>query len=110
MKTIVWRFTQILLTVCVCAVLLISQGFPALAANSSNNQGEDALKDVQKKSEEVLKTAPRSLDKAKADAPSGLNLVQGDADQAQMKNPENSSKGTSVEEKIDEALKNTMNK
>ncbi|MCG5060372.1 MAG: low temperature-induced protein [Limnoraphis sp. WC205] len=107
MKTIVSRFARVLLMLCICTVLLLSQSFPAVAANPSNNHGEDALKDIQKKSEDVLRTPPRSLDQAKANAPSGLNLVQGDADKDQMKTPENSS-GTSVEEQIDEALKKTI--
>ncbi len=107
MKNILLRLTRIFFVACVCAVLVISQGFPAMAANSANNQGEDALKDVQKKSEDVLRTPPRSLDQSKSDAPSGLNLVQGDADKEQMKRPENST-STSVEEQIDEGLKKTF--
>lgn len=107
MKNILSRLTRILFAVCICAVLVISQGFPAMAANSANNQGEDALKDVQKKSEDVLRTPPRSLEKSKSDAPSGLNLVQGEADKEQMKRPENSN-ATSVEEQIDEGLKKSL--
>ncbi|EAW37789.1 hypothetical protein [Lyngbya sp. PCC 8106] len=107
MKNILLRLTRIFFAVCVCTVLVISQGFPAMAAHSMPNQGEDSLKDVQKKSEDVLKTPPRSLDQAKADAPSGLNLVQGDANKEQMKRPENST-STSVEEQIDEGLKKTF--
>ncbi|WP_413164522.1 low temperature-induced protein [Capilliphycus salinus ALCB114379] len=108
MKNILMRLTRIFVAVCVCLVLVVSHGIPAMAAaNSTNNQGEDALKDIQKKSEDVLRTPPRSLDQSKADAPAGLNLVQGEANRDDMKRPQTSS-GTSVEQQIDEGLKKTF--
>ncbi|MEL7034327.1 MAG: low temperature-induced protein [Cyanobacteria bacterium J06592_8] len=87
--------------------MVFSQGIPAMAAKSMPTQGEASLNDIREESEDITEMSPGTIDESKADGDMGLNLVQGDADKNKMKRPGNSN-ATSVEEKIDEALKDTF--
>jgi hypothetical protein len=87
------------------AVLLFSNALPSFAVSSSLTKGEDQLKQIEKESVEVLKSNPRSLEEVQADTEGGLNGVQGKANKNKMSNPQNTGMATSVEQQIDEKLK-----
>lgn len=94
------RLVRFLMATFVCTFLFLSSAFPVVAATSSATKGEDALKGIQKESEEVLKSDPRSMEEVQSKAKGGLNAVQGGADVNKMYRPENSQDATSVEERV----------
>lgn len=102
------RPLRFLMAALLCAFLWI--GFatpsPSFAATSSPTQGEDALKQIQKDSEQLLRGGPPSLEETKNKAQEGINEVQGGADKEMMKNPLNTDTTTSVEDNIKEGMEN----
>ncbi|MGB3510762.1 MAG: low temperature-induced protein [Microcoleaceae cyanobacterium] len=98
------RLVRFLMATFVCTFLFLSSAFPVVAATSSPTKGEDALKEVQKESEEVLRSNPRSMEEVQSKAKGGLNAVQGGADMNKMYRPENAQDATSVEERVQDFL------
>lgn len=98
------------LVLCTGIVLFLSSLTPALAANSSPNQAEASLNQIQREAKETAESdEPRSLNtmlrKTEGD---GLNAVQGSADKEKMKTPENSDNTETVREMVDKGLKNVF--
>lgn len=80
-----------------CAVLIMSNAFPAAAISSSRSnpsQGEAPLDNIFEKSEEVTKAPPLSMEETQKRANEGINEIQGAADREQMYRPENSNATT----------------
>lgn len=100
------RPLRFLMAALLLAFLWIGSAVPSWAGVSSPSQGEDALKQIQKDSEQVLRGGPPSLEDVQAKAQEGINEVQGGADKEKMKNAANSQGSTSVEEKIKEGMDN----
>ncbi|MEH2236043.1 hypothetical protein [Nostoc sp.] len=90
-----------------CALLLLSNAFPAFAIDSYQSdptEGTTQLLDIQRKTDEAAKEPPAGLEKVQKESNKGLNEVQGDADIDKQKRPENSQGSTSVEENIKNVL------
>ncbi|MEH2319651.1 hypothetical protein [Nostoc sp.] len=90
-----------------CALLLLSNAFPAFAIasyQSDSTEGTTQLLDIQRKTDEAAKEPPQGLEKVQKESNKGLNEVQGDADIDKQKRPENSQGSTSVEENIKNVL------
>ncbi|MEH2297319.1 hypothetical protein [Nostoc sp.] len=90
-----------------CALLLLSNAFPAFAIDSYQSdptEGTTQLLDIQRKTDEAAKEPPQGLEKVQKESNKGLNEVQGDADIDKQKRPENSQGSTSVEENIKNVL------
>lgn len=105
------RPVRLLLTACICALLLFSQALPASAAKSSPTGGEANLTKIEKKAQEAVLSDPYSLEKQQAETNPGLNEIQGTADVNEMKRPDNTRQGVeSVEEKVQEALEKAEGK
>ncbi|MDY7008324.1 MAG: hypothetical protein SWX82_31465 [Cyanobacteriota bacterium] len=98
------HIVRFLMVIFACTFVFLSSAVPVIAATSSPTQGEDALKKVEKKSEQVLKSNPRSMEEVKSKSKNGLNGVQGGANLNQMSTPENSQDATSVEERVQDFL------
>ncbi|MBE9006884.1 hypothetical protein IQ259_17885 [Fortiea sp. LEGE XX443] len=96
-----------------CALLLISNAFPAFAIEASKSKPTDAttqLLETQRKTDELARSAPPGLNKVQEESNKGLNEVQGDADIDKMKRPENSQNATSVEEEVQNLLEKVTGK
>ncbi|MGB3403746.1 MAG: low temperature-induced protein [Microcoleaceae cyanobacterium] len=87
------------------ALLLFSHALPTFAVSSSLTDGEEQLQQIEQESKEVLKSNPRSLEEVQADTEGGLNGVQGKANINKMSNPQNTGMAKSVEQQIDDKLK-----
>ncbi|MBW4576219.1 MAG: low temperature-induced protein [Aphanothece sp. CMT-3BRIN-NPC111] len=99
------RPVRLLLATCVCALLLFSQVMPAYSSPNSNpTSGEANLLDIERKSQEAVLADPYSREKTQTEANKGLNEIQGDSNIEQMKRPENTPGGKSVEDKLKNAL------
>lgn len=101
------RPIRFLIATCVCALLVFSSAFPALATTSHKSDptsAEAKMGDIERRSQEALKQDPRPLNEVTEASKGGLNAVQGDANKEKMKTPENSN-ATSVEEQLKEGLK-----
>ena len=85
------RLVRTLIAVCFCALMFVSNAFPAFAITSSPTKGEDQLLGIEKESQEVTLKKPMSLEETQEKASKGPNEVQGDADLDKMKNPSNTS-------------------
>lgn len=95
------RLIRTLVVVCVCALLFVSNAFPAFAVTSKPTKGEDKLLGIEKESQEIIQKKPMGLKETQEKAKKGPNEVQGDADIDKMKNPTNTA-ATSFEEKVKE--------
>ncbi|BAY11670.1 hypothetical protein [Calothrix sp. NIES-2098] len=107
------RPVRFLVVAFTCALLLLSNAFPAFAIDSYRSNPEEAttqLLDIQRKTDEVERSAPPGLNKVQEESNKGLNEVQGDADIDKMKRPSNSQSATSVEEKIENVLEKVTGK
>ncbi|MDZ8055301.1 MAG: hypothetical protein RMX68_000230 [Aulosira sp. ZfuVER01] len=96
-----------------CALLLLSNAFPAFAIDSYRSNPEEAttqLLDIQRKTDEVERSAPPGLEEVQKKSNEGLNEVQGDADIDKMKRPSNSQSATSVEDKVENFLEKVTGK
>ena len=100
------RPLRFLMAALLCAFLWIGFATPSFAATSNFTQGEDALKEIQKDSEQLLRGGPPSLEETQSKAQEGINEVQGGADKDMMKNPLNTGTTTSVEDQIKEGMDN----
>lgn len=101
------RPVRFLLSLCVCAVLLMSYATPAYSAStntSSPTEGEANLLGIEKKSQEAVLSKPFDLKKQTEETNPGLNEVQGTADIDKMKRPGNTKGVQSVEEIIGNSL------
>lgn len=97
----------------ICAFLLISNAYPAMAIGGSKSNprdGEANLTEIERYSEKVLEDGPKSPQEYNRQSPGkgGLNEVQGTADKDKMKTPENS-RGTTFEEQVKEAFEKAAN-
>jgi hypothetical protein len=104
------RFLVIAFT---CALLLVTNAFPAFAIESYQSKPSEAttqLLETQKKTDEIGRSAPPGMRKVQEESNKGLNEVQGDADIDKMKRPENSQSATSVEEEIQNVLEKVTGK
>lgn len=93
------RLVRSLIAVCFCALMFVSNAFPAFAVTSSPTKGEDKLLGIEKEAQEVVLKNPMSLEETQEKASKGPNEVQGDADLDKMKNPSNT-KATSFEQQV----------
>jgi len=99
------RPVRFLVAVCVCALLVFSNAFPAYsdpvnptASRTAPEKGEEQLRSIEREAQEAVIETPYSREKTQAKANEGLNEIQGTADIEKMKRPENT-QATSVEEK-----------
>ncbi|MEG4487834.1 low temperature-induced protein [Microcoleus sp. D2_18a_B4] len=97
------RLVRTLIAVCFCALMFVSNAFPAFAITSSPTKGEDQLLGIEKESQEVVLKKPMSLEETQEKASKGPNEVQGDADIEKMKNPSNT-QATSFEQQVKKAV------
>ncbi|MBD2448005.1 hypothetical protein H6G76_12680 [Nostoc sp. FACHB-152] len=107
------RPVRFLVVAFTCALLLISNAFPAFAIESYQSNPTEAttqLLETQKKTDEIGRSAPPGLKKVQEESNKGLNEVQGDADIDKMKRPENSQNATTVEEEIQNVLEKVTGK
>ena len=98
----------------VCAVILFSQSYPALAIGSTASrpsEGEPRLNKILDESEDAIRPE-NALDSEKIidRANRGLNEVQGTADIQQMNRPDNSRQAKSAAEEVKEALGKAVDK
>ncbi len=98
------RPVRLLLAFCVCALLILTSAFPAVAAQSDLRKGEDKLLNIERKSQEKMAEPPSSMEETQAETNPGLNLVQGEADKEKMYTPEKSGRDESVEARIKRGL------
>lgn len=97
------RLVRTLIAFSFCALMFVSNAFPAFAVTSSPTQGEDKLLGIEKEAQKVAGENPMSLEETQEKASKGLNEVQGDADIEKMKNPSNTS-ATSFEQQVKKAV------
>ncbi len=97
------RLVRSLIAVCFCALMFVSNAFPAFAVTSSPTKGEDKLLGIEKEAQDVVLKNPMSLEETQEKASKGPNEVQGDADLDKMKNPSNT-KATSFEQQVKKAV------
>ncbi|MBD2516497.1 hypothetical protein H6G93_16035 [Nostoc sp. FACHB-973] len=103
----VLRPVRFLVVAFTCALLLLSNAFPAFAIDSyqsKSTEGETQLLDIQRKTDEAARKPPAGLEEVQRKSNEGLNEVQGAADFDKQKRPENSQSATSVEESIKNVL------
>ena len=99
------RLVRTLIAVCFCALMFVSNAFPAFAVTSSPTKGEDQLLGIEAESQKVTLEKPMSLEETQKKASEGPNEVQGAADIDKMKNPSNTS-STSFEQLVKKAVGN----
>jgi flagellar motility protein MotE (MotC chaperone) len=107
------RPVRFLVAAFTCALLLLSNAFPAFAIDSYQSNPEEAttqLLETQRKTDEIAKSAPPGLKKVQEESNKGLNEVQGDADINKMKRPSNSTSSTSVEDEVENFLEKVTGK
>ncbi|MBE9205476.1 hypothetical protein IQ244_02795 [Nostoc sp. LEGE 06077] len=101
------RPVRFLIVAFTCALVLVSNAFPAFAIESYKSDPTEAttqLLETQKKTDEIGRSAPPGLKKVQEESNKGLNEVQGDADIDKMKRPENSQAATTVEDEVENLL------
>ncbi|MHC5761246.1 hypothetical protein [Nostoc sp.] len=101
------RPVRFLVVAFTCALVLLSNAFPAFAIDSYQSnptEGTTQLLDIQRKTDEAAKEPPQGLKKVQKESNKGLNEVQGAADIDKQKRPENSEGATSVEENVKNLL------
>lgn len=103
------RPLRLLVALCVCAFLVLSNAVPAFAAKSfaakSNpTQGEEQLLGIERKSQEKALEQPSSRAETQAETNPGLNEIQGEADKEKMYTPEKSAGAGSVERNVQKSL------
>lgn len=108
------RFAKGLVIAGVCAVLLFTNAYPAMAIGSTPSQyseGETQLDEILEESQDAIRPENAlNSDKVIEKANKGLNEVQGDADVQQMNRPENSRQATSAAEQVQRALGKAVDK
>ncbi|MDZ8186153.1 MAG: hypothetical protein RMX96_15025 [Nostoc sp. ChiSLP02] len=101
------RPVRFLVVAFTCALVLLSNAFPAFAIDSYQSkptEGETQLLDIQAQTDEDARKPPAGLEEVQRKSNEGLNEVQGAADFDKQKRPENSQNATSVEESIKNVL------
>ncbi|MEG4458671.1 low temperature-induced protein [Microcoleus sp. N9_A1] len=99
------RFVRSLIAVCFCALMFVSNAFPAFAVTSSPTKGEAQLTAIEREAQKAVLKDPMSLEETQEKANEGINEVQGDADSEKMKNPSNT-RATSFEQQVKKAVGN----
>ena len=99
------RLVRSLIAVCFCALMFVSNAFPAFAVTSSLTKGEAQLTGIEKEAQKAVLKDPMSLEETQEKANEGINGVQGDADSEKMKNPSNTT-STSFEQQVRKAVSN----
>jgi hypothetical protein len=99
------RLVRSLITVCFCALMFVSNAFPALAITSSPTKGTDQLLGIEKDAQKAVLREPMSMEETEKKANQGINEIQGDDDKDKMKNPSNT-RATSFEQKVRKAVSN----
>lgn len=97
------RLIRSFVTVCFCALLFVSNAFPAFAVTSSPTKGEDKLLTIEKEAQKAVLKDPMSLEETQKKTNEGINEVQGDADKDKMLNPSNTN-ATSFKEQVEKAV------
>jgi hypothetical protein len=104
------RPIRFLIGVCISALVVFSQAFPALSAPvnptgspTAPQNGQEELLDIEKEAQKAVLEKPYSLEETQGKANAGLNEIQGTADVNKMKRPENSD-ADSVEQKLKNVL------
>lgn len=118
MKTVasvlsILRPVRFLVVAFTCALILLSNAFPAFAIDSYQSkptEGTTQLLDIQAKTDKAAKEPPQGLEKVQEESNKGLNEVQGDADIDKQKRPENSQSATSSEENVKNFLEKITGK
>lgn len=103
------RLVRWLVTAFACTLLMFSSAFPAFAAQSSVNKGEEQLTGIEKKAQETTMEKPLSRGATEAETNPGLNEIQGTANVGEMKNPQNT-KTPGVEQRLKGALEKIQGK
>ncbi|MEG4286599.1 low temperature-induced protein [Microcoleus sp. A006_D1] len=104
-NTPVKRLARTLIAVCFCALMFVSNAFPAFAVTSSPTKGQEQLLGIEKEAQKAVLKDPMSLEETQKKANEGINEVQGDADKDKMKNPSNTN-STSFEQQVKKAVTN----
>jgi hypothetical protein len=99
------RLVRSLIAVCFCALMFVSNAFPAFAVTSSLTKGEAQLTGIEREAQKAVLKDPMSLEETQEKANEGINEVQGDADSEKMINPSNT-KATSFEQQVKKAVSN----
>ncbi len=97
------RLVRSLITVCFCALMFVSNAFPAFAVMSSPTKGQEQLLGIEKEAQKAVLKDPMSMQETQKKANEGINEVQGSADSEKMKNPSNT-KATSFEQQVKKAV------
>lgn len=101
------RPLRVLVSLCVCAVLLLAAipASPAFAASKIEQPANRVAEDYDLRSREALKDGGVSapMPELQQQQEGGLNEVQGKAGKDELKRPSNS-KGTTIEKQIEKAL------
>ena len=97
------RLIRSLITVCFCALMFVSNAFPAFAVTSSPTKGQEQLLGIEKAAQKAALKDPMSLEETQKKANEGINEVQGAADSEKMKNPSNT-RATSFEQQVKKAV------
>ncbi|MEH1908497.1 MAG: hypothetical protein V7L05_26975 [Nostoc sp.] len=103
----IFRPVRFLVVAFTCALILLSNAFPAFAIDSYQSdptEGTTQLLDIQRKTDEAAKEPPQGLKQVQKESNKGLNEVQGDADINKQNRPENSQSSTSAEENVKKFL------
>ena len=99
---------RFVILVSVCALLLVINAVPAMAAGmtspSKPSDGETQLQKIYDESEKSLNSGLDSMKEVSERAQRGVNEVQGGADLDKMNNPENSQDATTFKEQVKKAL------
>lgn len=96
-----------------CALLLLTNAFPALAIGTTKSdptQATDQLNQIQRKTDQIATEPPPSLSREQEETNPGLNEVQGTADVDKMSRPENSQNATTVEDEVKGILEKVTGK
>ncbi len=97
------RLVRSLIAVCFCALMFVSNAFPALAITSSPTKGTEQLLGIEKEAQKAVLKDPMSMEETQKKANEGINEVQGDADSDKMKNPSNT-RATSFKQQVEKAV------
>jgi hypothetical protein len=105
---------RILVTVCFCTFIFLSNSIPAFAVTSSPTEGPARLNDIQKRTDDLTKSTDDiakqdrsvfpSLKEVQSNSQKGLNEIQGDADKDKMISPEDAKDVTTVKDSIEKTL------
>jgi hypothetical protein len=105
---------RILLSICFCMMIFLSNALPASAATNHQDEGVAKLNDIQKRTDNLSKRADDidkgdesvfpSLNEVQSASEEGLNEIQGAANKDKMIGPEDAKNTTTIQDKINESL------